>query len=107
MDLLIVGRSGATQPPWGCTAEESPWGAGTGVQNFEWSQEYAIRSPLFVFPLTILAAPFLLFPLSKLQLFYCMRLSMGFLGVLSLYWMAKASRSLPTHPSTTPLTLNA
>ena len=29
---------------------------GTGVQNFEWSVEYAIRTPLFVFPLVLLVS---------------------------------------------------
>ena len=87
----------AVDRSWGRIAETLRGGAGAGVQNFEWSREYAIRSPLFVFPLTILSAPFFFLPISKLQLFYCMRLLMGSLGVLALYWMAKASRS-PTPP---------
>jgi hypothetical protein len=65
---------------------------GTGVQNFEWSRTYAIRSPIFVFPLMLLAVPFLFLPLSKLQLFYCIRVSAGVVGTLALHRMANASR---------------
>ena len=46
---------------------------GTGVQNFEWSVEYAIRTPLFVFPLVLLAFPARLLPVSKLQVMFLHR----------------------------------
>jgi len=66
---------------------------GTGVQNFEWSKEYAIRSPLLVAPLAVLAWPKFLLPLSKLQVLFVLRFSMSLVGSVLLYKFANSLRS--------------
>ena len=62
---------------------------GTGVQNFEWAPEYAIRTPLFVFPLSILALPASLLPLTKLQVLFTLRYMAGVLSTCALAHMAR------------------
>ena len=65
---------------------------GTGVQNFEWSVEYAIRTPLFVFPLVLLAFPARLLPVSKLQVLYSIRYASAALSCASLCFLAHSLR---------------
>jgi hypothetical protein len=47
------------------------------VQNFEWSEEYAIRTPILVFPLALLALPARVLSLSKLEVLFVMRFTFG------------------------------
>jgi len=47
------------------------------VQNFEWSKEYAIRTPIFVFPLALLALPARALSLRKLEVLFVMRFTFG------------------------------
>lgn len=67
---------------------------GTGVQNFEWSEEHAIRAPIYMLPLVITGLTGRILGLSKLGVLFFVRFSLAIAGCISLYTLARAS--IPT-----------
>ena len=64
---------------------------GTGVQNFEWSEEHAIRAPIFMVPLVAVGAAGRILGLSKLGVLFFVRLSLALSGCIAIYSLARAS----------------